>query len=453
MSKSLIQKYNIPGPRYTSYPTVPYWEEDTFTAEKWIDSVKETFRVTNSSHGLSLYIHLPYCNTACHYCGCNMKYTQNHAVEDPYIDTVLQEWQLYLNELPGIPRIAEIHLGGGTPTFFSPENLERLITGILAHAEQMPEAHFSFEASPHSTSEAHLKTLFKLGFTRLSLGVQDFDPAVQEVINRIQSVELVSSVVEQARAIGYTSINFDLIYGLPLQTPDTIRKTFDAVKAMRPDRIAYYSYAHVPWIKGIMRRFTEEDLPKGDAKRILYELGKDLLEADGYVEIGMDHFALPEDELVRSSQAGFLHRNFMGYTTTNTKLMIGLGASSISDSWGAFAQNEKHIRTYQNQIASGKLAVFRGHVLNQEDLVVRQHILNIMCRLSTDWSEEGQQTESWENGIPLLEEMIQDGLVQVDQNQLKVPEKGRPFIRNICMAFDARLRRRQPETRIFSTTI
>jgi oxygen-independent coproporphyrinogen-3 oxidase len=450
---SLIQKYNIPGPRYTSYPTVPYWEEDSFSTSKWIESEKATFDATNSEQGISLYIHLPYCSTACHYCGCNMKYTLNHAVEDPYIDTVLQEWQLYLNELSGIPKIAEIHLGGGTPTFFSPANLARLINGILAHAEKMPEAHFSFEASPHSTSKEHLQTLFDLGFTRLSLGVQDFDPKVQEVINRTQSVELVKSVVDQAREIGYTSINFDLIYGLPLQTIDTIRQTFEAVMEMRPERIAYYSYAHVPWIKGIMRRFTEEDLPKGNAKRALYELGKELLESDGYVEIGMDHFALPNDELVRSSEAGTLHRNFMGYTTTNTKLMIGLGSSSISDSWGAFAQNEKHIRTYQNQIAKGELAVFRGHVLTDEDLVIRQHILNIMCRLATDWSDSELQTYSWEEGLPLLEEMVQDELVKVYPNHLEISEKGRPFIRNICMAFDARLRRKQPETRIFSTTI
>lgn len=453
MITDLIRKYNVPGPRYTSYPTVPYWEDKGFSGDAWKNQVVQTFTASNSEGGISLYIHLPYCNTACHYCGCNMKYTQNHKVEVPYIETVLKEWQLYLNLLPSKPIISEIHLGGGTPTFFSPENLKWMLSEILETAEVSENHQFSFEASPHSTTREHLQTLFQLGFRRLSLGVQDFDPKVQEVINRIQSPELVAGVVKMAREVGYTSINFDLIYGLPLQTADSISRTFDEVRSIRPDRIAYYSYAHVPWIKGIMRRFTEEDLPKGEAKRELYELGKATLEKDGYVEIGMDHFALPEDELYTAVQNKSLHRNFMGYTTTSTKLMIGLGVSSISDSWGAFAQNEKQIRDYQKRVEAGELPVFRGHMLDEEDLVIRQHILNLMCRFETTWLDESMQTESWYTGLEMLDEMQADGLIEIEPYKLTVTEAGKPFIRNICMAFDARLRRNQPQTRIFSSTI
>lgn len=453
MNTALIRKYNIPGPRYTSYPTVPFWDESTFAAGKWQDEVVKTFNLSNTSDGISLYIHLPYCSTACHYCGCNMKYTQNHGVEEPYVETVLKEWKLYVDFLPETPVISEIHLGGGTPTFFSPENLSRLIGGILSTARLSGNPQLSFEASPHSTTEEHLLTLFNIGFTRLSLGVQDFDPKVQDMINRIQSVELVEGVVRKAREIGYESVNFDLIYGLPLQTKETITQTFKAVRAMRPDRIAYYSYAHVPWIKGVMRRFTEADLPQGEDKRALYELGKELLEKDGYVELGMDHFALKTDSLVEAVENGLLHRNFMGYTTTGTKLMIGLGVSAISDSWGAFAQNEKVIRDYKKRVEAGELPLFRGHVLSKEDLVIRQHILNIMCRLTTDWSAYKDQTDELFEGLEQLKEPEQDGLVHLNEYSLTVPEKGRPFVRNICMAFDVALRRTKPETRIFSSTI
>tara|TARA_Y100000782_G_C10180954_1_gene264066 strand:- start:131 stop:1492 length:1362 start_codon:yes stop_codon:yes gene_type:complete len=453
MSNNLVQKYNVPGPRYTSYPTVPYWEQEPLDENEWKTRVKGTFKATNTEEGIAVYIHLPFCSNMCHYCGCNVRFTQNHKVEEPYLKRVLQEWNMYLDLFEEKPNIAELHLGGGTPTFFSPENLETLLNGIFAGANLKPNAELSFEAHPGNTTKAHLETLYSLGFRRLSFGIQDFDPKVQEMINRIQPVEMVEEVVGHARAVGFESINFDLIYGLPLQTEDSVRDTLKEVRRMQPDRIAFYSYAHVPWIKGIQRKFTEDDLPKGEEKRRLYELGKELFEAAGYVEIGMDHFALKSDSLYKALQEGNLHRNFMGYTTTTTDLMVGLGVSSISDSWDAFAQNYKTIRQYEKALDEGKFPIFRGHLLNAEDKVIRRHILNLMCKMETEWHNESLQVEALYNGLEKLGEMEKDGLLIHTPYAMQVTEKGRPFVRNICMAIDARLNRNQPQTRIFSTTI
>lgn len=382
-----------------------------------------------------------------------MKYTLNHKVEDPYIDYLLKEWALYRQLFDEKPRIAELHLGGGTPTFFSPENLKRLIDGIFKDAELVRDAKLSLEASPHSTTETHLQVLHALGFRRLSLGVQDFDPAVQLAINRIQSPEMVAEVVGNARRIGFDSINFDLIYGLPKQTTDSITATFKEVIKMRPERIAYYSYAHVPWIKGIQRKFTEADLPQDQAKRALYELGKGLLEATGYEEIGMDHFALPEDELFLAGKTGHLHRNFMGYTAHKTELLIGLGSSAISDTWNAFMQNEKSISKYFSRLDEGQFPILRGHQLSREDLIIRKHILNIMCRFETEWKNEIDQPEAVYNALYHLSEPEIDGLVELHNFGVRVKPKGKAFIRNVCMAFDAKLQANKPNEKLFSATV
>lgn len=454
MTHSLIQKYNVPGPRYTSYPTVPYWEHDPIDIDAWKQSVLSTFQATNQKEGIALYIHLPFCSNMCHYCGCNVRFTQNHKVEKPYIDRVLQEWKLYLNLFDEVPQIAELHLGGGTPTFFSPENLKFLIDEIFKGADKMVGTEMSFEAHPGNTTKQHLKVLYELGFRRLSFGIQDFDLQVQEIINRVQPVDMVREVVEQARSIGFQSINFDLIYGLPKQTKTSIENTLIEVNKMQPERIAFYSYAHVPWIKGIQRKFTEDDLPKGKEKRALYELGKSLFEQAGYLEIGMDHFALPSDGLTQAMKKGSLHRNFMGYTTTTTDLMIGLGVSSISDSWNAFAQNFKSTRQYEKALDQGEFPVFRGHLLNDEDQIIRRHILNLMCKMKTDWDPSLSENSYLNQALPVLEEMENDGLLKLSQlGTIEVNEKGRPFVRNACMSIDARLARKQPKKRIFSQTI
>ena len=310
--KNLIQKYNVPGPRYTSYPTVPFWNKESFTKERWIQSFLETFQKTNQEEGISLYIHLPFCESLCTFCACHKHITKRHEMESPYIQAVLKEWDLYVALMEETPIIKEIHLGGGTPTFFSPGNLELLIKGILAKSQLANSYEFSFEGHPNNTGKEHLQILFDLGFRRVSFGVQDYNETVQQAIHRIQPFDQVKKVTGQAREIGYTSISHDLVFGLPFQNLDCMIKTIEKTKEIQPDRISFYSYAHVPWIKGVGQRgFNENDLPKDAIKRKLYEVGKEMLSKLGYVEIGMDHFSLPSDDLYKSSVSGKLHRNFM----------------------------------------------------------------------------------------------------------------------------------------------
>ncbi|MDP3353592.1 MAG: oxygen-independent coproporphyrinogen III oxidase [Flavobacteriaceae bacterium] len=454
MNTKLIQKYNIPGPRYTSYPTVPFWDAEGIAMEDWKKTVVKSFNESNDNEGISLYIHLPYCESLCTFCACHKRITKQHSVEDPYIETLLKEWDLYCDLFDQKPKIREIHLGGGTPTFFSAENLERLINGLFKRAEKFEIFDFSFEGHPNQTSEKQLQTMYDLGFRRNSFGIQDYDTKVQIAIHRIQSFEQVKSVHDLSRKIGYESIGHDLIFGLPFQTEDSIRTTIKNTVALRPDRIAYYSYAHVPWIKGVGQRgFEDQDLPKDEEKRHLYELGKQLFFDAGYVEVGMDHFALPTDSLCKAMNKKTLHRNFMGYTAGKTQLMIGLGVSSISDSWYSFAQNEKKEEDYIERVNKGELPIFRGHLLTPKDLIVRKHILNIMCHLETSWEDISMQLEEMPQIIERLEELIQDQVLRVERNTLKVSDEGRMFIRNICMAFDLRLIENQPEIRIFSMTI
>lgn len=450
----LIRKYNVAAPRYTSYPTVPYWDNDRFNPEQWKTLLQRSFSVSNQGAGISLYIHLPFCEQLCTYCGCNKYITVNHQVEAPYITALLKEWQLYLDVFGERPRVREIHLGGGTPTFFSPEQLTRLLEGITATADLLPDASLGFEAHPNNTSEAHLQTLYRLGFRRISLGIQDFDPKVQEIIHRVQSYEQVQTVVTTARAIGFTSVSFDLIYGLPLQNTAGMKDTIDKVITLRPDRISFYSYAHVPWVKGVgQRRYTTADLPDANEKRQLYELGKTMFGQQGYTEIGMDHFALPEEELYTAYNNGQLHRNFMGYTVTHTEMLIGLGASAIGDSWYAYAQNEKHITTYQELVGKGMFPVVRGHILNTEDLLLRRHIHALMCTFETRWNKADTQCDAIVEALERLQEPEKDGLVKVLPGKVMVTPEGRPFIRNICMAFDARLWKQLPQTQLFSLSI
>lgn len=444
------EKYNVAAPRYTSYPTVPYWDNENFSALLWNESVKQSFSESNEQDGISIYIHLPFCESLCTYCGCNTRITKNHKVEEPYIQAVLKEWEQYLKVFGSKPVIREIHLGGGTPTFFSAENLQLLINGVLKDAKIHPEAEFSFEAHPGNTTELHLKTLYDLGFRRLSLGIQDFDPKVQFIINRIQSFEQVEQATTAAREMGYTSVNFDLIYGLPLQTVKGLAETIALVGELMPDRIAFYSYAHVPWIKPGQRHYTENDLPDAHAKQQLYETGRSLLKAYGYYEIGMDHFALPGDSLYLASINGKLHRNFMGYTHQYTQLMVGLGVSSISDSWYAFAQNVKKVEDYIELVNQNELPVFKGHILTMEDLVIRRHILDIMCKGETRWNHHNEPFESIFAGIERLQTLANDGLIELNSWSLKVTPEGKRYLRNICMALDARLWKNQPTSQLFS---
>lgn len=454
MKNYLIQKYNVPGPRYTSYPTVPYWDETDFTDETWSKTLKKSFIASNSLKGISLYIHLPFCESLCTFCGCNKRITKNHSVENPYIEAILKEWKLYCKILGEKPTIKEIHLGGGTPTFFSVKNLEDLINGIFSHANKAKNYEFSFEGHPNNTSYEHLQKLYDLGFRRVSFGVQDYSEKVQKAIHRLQPFHNVAKVTLWAREIGYTSIGHDIIFGLPFQEIEDVIDTIEKTKSLQPDRLAFYSYAHVPWIKGNGQRgFNDEDIPKDDKKRILYETGKKFLFENGYHEIGMDHFALTTDTLYKAFHEGTLHRNFMGYSPSKTQLMIGLGVSSISDSWFSFAQNVKNLEDYYQMLEWDKLPVFRGHLLTSEDLIIRKHVLNLMCQFETSWENNAGQFNEIPDVLMQLKEMENDELIIIKNNGIIVTEKGKPYVRNICMAFDLRLKRKAPETTLFSMTI
>ncbi|SEI88340.1 oxygen-independent coproporphyrinogen-3 oxidase [Myroides marinus] len=453
MSFSLIQKYNVPGPRYTSYPTVPYWEDTSFSRDKWIDSLKRSFIESNQKEGISIYIHLPFCESLCTFCGCHKRITKRHEVESPYIDALLKEWDLYCALFEEKPVIKEIHLGGGTPTFFSPAHLTKLIEGLKAKSVIADEYEFSFEGHPNNTTKEHLSTLYNLGFRRVSFGVQDYNPEVQKAIHREQSFHNVAKVTLWAKELGYTSISHDIIYGLPFQKLEHVIDTIEKTKSLSPDRLAFYSYAHVPWIKGNGQRgFNDEDVPKDDVKRQLYEKGKELLLKNEYIEIGMDHFSLKSDSLYRAMNTGHIHRNFMGYTSSKTQVMIGLGVSSISDSWYAFAQNEKDIETYYNLLEQGIIPVVKGHILNEEDLIIRKHILNLMCSLETDLEDDLNKIDF----NPVLEELKEletDELIQIKDYKIKITKKGRAFVRNVCMALDLRLQKNKPQRQLFSMTI
>ncbi|WP_299065552.1 oxygen-independent coproporphyrinogen III oxidase [uncultured Polaribacter sp.] len=454
MQNSLIQKYNIPGPRYTSYPTVPFWNKNGIDKNVWINSFKTSFKESNTSEGISIYIHLPFCESLCTFCACHKHITKRHEVEEEYIKTVLKEWELYVALVDETPIIKELHLGGGTPTFFSKENLEYLMDGVFSISKKHQKAEFSFEGHPSNTSKEQLQTLYNCGFRRVSFGVQDYNEKVQKAIHRIQPFDEVEKVTNWSREIGYTSVSHDLIFGLPFQTKENVIDTINKTKELQPDRISFYSYAHVPWVKGVGQRgFNENDLPANEEKRELYEIGKELFAALGYVEIGMDHFALKTDSLYKASVDKTLHRNFMGYTANKTQLMVGLGMSAISDSWYAFAQNVKTVKEYQQIVNSGEIPIFRGHLLSEEDRIIRKHILNIMCHFSTSWQEDAMKIKNIENHLILLKEMANDGLVVIKENSLFVPEAARPFVRNICMAFDVHLLKMKPKTQLFSMTI
>ena len=450
IAPSLLQKYNVPAPRYTSYPTVPLWEND-LNEKKWTELVKTAYGNFGDEEGISLYVHLPYCESLCTYCGCNKRITNNHSVELPYIQAVLNEWQLYLDLLPRQPKLAGLHLGGGTPTFFSPEVLIDLITTIRSSAEVLPQAEFSFEGHPNNTTLAHLEALHSVGFRRVSYGIQDFDEKVQKTIHRIQPFAKVKEATDNARKVGYDSVNFDLIYGLPHQNLKTIAHTFHRVYDLRPDRIAFYSYAHVPSAFPAQKSF-EAFLPQEEEKRALYEKGRELLMEMGYHEIGMDHFSLPDDPLFIAKSQQQLHRNFMGYTTSPSRMLIGLGNSSISDIGTAYAQNLKDIDDYKAQIERKQFALNKGHVLTQEDEVYKKLILDIICHDKAEWDRDFYSKLSAVTVVQ-LEEMVRDGLLNYDPSGIRISTTGKAFVRNICTVFDQRMQRQSKSNFVFSKAV
>jgi oxygen-independent coproporphyrinogen-3 oxidase len=432
---TLLEKYDVPVPRYTSYPAVPNWQE-TPAPEVWIASLRSALAADASS--LAVYVHLPFCESLCTFCGCNTVITRNRERSSPYVAMVLAELDLYLSQVPALSHrsVSQLHLGGGTPTFLPPDVLSSLLDGLAARLPLRADGYEgSVEVDPRVTTAEHLAALRRHGLSRISLGVQDIDHEVMRLVNRPQPLEITAGLCAIARDAGFESINFDLIYGLPGQTPESMLRLADAVVGLRPDRLAVYSFARVPWIKPAQRKFTDEQLPAGAAKRRLYEILRRHLLAAGYLEIGLDHFALPHDALAVAAAAGTLHRNFMGYTDRRTTALLGLGVSAISETPMCFHQNEKVITVYERRVTAGEIPTLRGHVLSDDDRrradAIRALMTTGRAPLTPDDRVAAHAT---------LAELIADGVVEIGRHELQVTAEGKPFIRNVAAFFDTYLK-------------
>jgi len=445
----LFAKYDVPVPRYTSYPTVPEWKTAP-TTDDWIASLAETMRQPDTT--VSLYMHLPFCESLCTFCGCNTVITRDHGRARPYVDLVLKELGLYASRVPDLTRrpIRAMHFGGGTPTFLTPEELDTLLTGTFDLVHRDPRGfESSVEADPRVTTPAHLNLLRTHGFTRLSLGVQDFEDEVQHLVNRIQPFDMTAQLIGHARENGYESVNCDLIYGLPGQTVASMQHTADAILSLRPDRLAVYSFARVPWIKPQQRKFRDDQIPVGADKRALYETIREPLLRAGYVELGLDHFALPHDGLARAAAAGTMHRNFQGYTERYTTVLLGLGVSAISDTPDCYHQNEKIITVYERRLAKDEIPTYRGHLLSDDDRRRRAKILSIMTTFHVTLDDNAEVADARAFLAPLLA----DGLCEIEGRDLRVPLHGRAFLRNVTAFFDAHLRASHPSGPKYSTAV
>lgn len=442
--RKLLQKYNVPGPRYTSYPTVPAWRE-TVGPEDYRASLAQL-----TKNELSLYFHLPFCERLCHFCACMKVITKNHAASRDYVDLVLQEVTQVVNCLPpGRPTVNQVHFGGGTPNFLQAEELTDLVQAIRAHCVLTSDAEIAIEMHPKTSTREFCDNLKKLGFNRISLGVQDFDPKVQELIHRFQTYEQTVEMVGYLRALGFNSFNFDLVYGLPGQTMAAWEDTLQKVIRLRPNRLAVYSYANVPWKHPVQRSFRESDLPTPELKIELFGKAYEVFLQNGYCLIGMDHFALAGDELTQALEQGTIHRNFMGYSTRKDSHQIGFGVSAISYVSGNYFQNLKELKPYTETIAGGRLATSRGFLLTEDDHLRRAVITRLMCAGRIDFSD------SFSQELEALQPFIDDGLLAETPAGLQVVDFGFLFLRNMAMVFDRYLEEicYEAKTPTFSQTI
>jgi oxygen-independent coproporphyrinogen-3 oxidase len=437
---ALLEKYCKPGPRYTSYPPAPHFHEG-FTDADWEAELRAT---RDSGRGLSLYVHIPFCDTLCWYCGCNMVATRDYGRAERYMGLLFREIDRVTNLVDPGRTVRQVHWGGGTPTFLHPGDMERLFGHLLSGFELAADAEIGCEADPRELTEDHVRTLKRLGFNRISLGVQDLDEKVQRAVNRVQPEALIRQTFGWMRAAGFESVNLDLMVGLPHQTVEGFGKTLDTVTELRPDRLAVFTYAHVPWMKRHQKLIKETDLPDFRTRIALQELILHRLTEAGYVYIGMDHYALPQDELVLAQQEKTLYRNFQGYTTHRECDILAFGASAISQTEEVYAQNLKKLSEYRDRVEAGRLATERGIRITREDKLCREAITRIMCDLELDLAAVGRD---W--GVDLgdyfgcretLQEMEADGLVGLDGDVVRVTETGRLFLRNIAMLFDSHLR-------------
>ncbi|MEZ4751628.1 MAG: oxygen-independent coproporphyrinogen III oxidase [Bdellovibrionota bacterium] len=449
--KTLFMKYSRPGPRYTSYPTAPHWSD-----EIGVETYKETLRTSDPSVPLALYAHIPFCESLCYYCGCNIKITHDAAVSNPYVDALIAEIDSVSEALGSRRHLSQISWGGGTPTFLPVAEIQRLQRHTLRHFDLEDDAEVSIEIDPRVTSQEQLRTLRQEGFNRVSLGVQDFDPEVQQAVNRIQSPEMTQEMLEFCRSLGYRGINFDLIYGLPFQTLDRFTKTIDRVIGMRPDRIALYNYAHLPSLRPHQRILEKNPMPQVEERVAIFTLAYEQLLAAGYVAIGMDHFALPDDELSLALNRGTLYRNFMGYTVKRGTHLLGIGASAIGEINGGFFQNLREVGPYQRAVHQDGFATFRGCLLSDDDRRRKWIIQNLMCRFEVPFTLYRQQFDEdfevrYDEELNALEELDQDGLLERDASCVRCTPLGRLFVRNAAMVFDSYLK--NEKTTAYSKTL
>jgi oxygen-independent coproporphyrinogen-3 oxidase len=457
LSRDLVARFNTAGPRYTSYPTAPEWKDGFPFAD--VERLFAESRVARAGVPLSLYAHIPFCHKLCYYCGCNMLVTRNAERVERYLDAVIGETAALAERLDVARReVVQLHWGGGTPTFLDCAQLERLHQGMTRHFRMAPGAEVSIEIHPPVTTRAQLETLAQLGFNRLSLGVQDFDPEVQRAVNRIQPFAQTAAIIDDARALGFRSINIDLMYGLPLQTVERFGTTLDLVKTLAPDRVALFNYAHVPWLKPHQKLIKLAQLPSVDDKLSLFELAAGTLIDAGYRYIGMDHFAAADDELAVAHEQRTLRRNFMGYTTCAESDLHAVGVSSISDLDSAYLQNERDLDAYIELAARQPLPVTRGLELTRDDRVRRDVINTIICHGIVDKAafaaRHGLDFDTYfGDAIAGLAPFLEHDLVTNDGARLAVQPRGRMLLRNLCMLFDAYLTARPASTRRFSRTL
>lgn len=452
---ALIHQYDRPGPRYTSYPTAVEFSEQ-FDEPAYRQRLAEAARRPDP---LSLYLHLPFCEERCSFCGCSVIITKKREVAVHYLDYLHRELGMLAEALNGRRDVVQYHWGGGTPTYLSPAQMAALHEVVTRHFDLQPGAEIAVEVDPRVTSFDQLALLRQMGFNRLSLGVQDFTPEVQAAVNRIQSEAITRDLYEEARRLGFESINVDLIYGLPLQTRGSFSRTLERVVDMRPDRVAVYSFAHVPWIRGNQKKLNPADLPAAERKIELFVEAMEQFRGAGYQQIGMDHFALPDDELARASAAGRLHRNFMGYTTRPAPDMVAAGVSAIGDVCGAFAQNTKKLSTYYASLDEGRFPIERGYRLDADDHLRRHVIAELMCNFRVDVADVESRfdvafTRYFATEIAeLAAGPARDGFVRIGPERLEVTPTGRLFVRNVAMTFDRHLRMRDGQKPVFSRTI
>lgn len=454
---SLLARHDRPGPRYTSYPTAIEFHEG-FTGDDYLQRLESADALGDAP--LSLYMHLPFCEARCLFCGCHTVITRRREVAEPYLDLLKRETELLAARLPHRRGIAQLHLGGGTPTYYTPAQLTDLLRHTLRHFQPLSGAELALEADPRVTTRDHLDALAALGFNRISFGVQDLTPEVQVAINRVQSLEQTTQLVEHARARGFHGINVDLIYGLPLQTPASFARTVESIVQLGPDRAAVYSFAHVPWVRGHQKRIEPRQLPAPSVKLELFAIARERFLAAGYEPIGMDHFAKPDDELAKAKRAGRLRRNFQGYAVIPGDDVLGLGISAIGDVRGAYVQNEKKLSVYEEIIKDGRLPVARGVARSPDDELRRTVIHELMCNFRVDTGEIERRfdvrfVEYFAEDLALLATCEAEGMVRTRDGVISATPVGEIFIRNLAMCFDRYQRERHAAERapVFSRTV